>query len=100
MALGSCGSVLDPTDGCQVETFTCALLAAWSALPGQLQQRLEQRVGAPLDRLPVAHLVRPVAAPAPGGDEEHPGVGHRRQVLGVVARPRRHALVAELELLA
>src|SRR5258705_441739 len=71
-----------------------------AALAGQRQQRVEQRVGAPLDRLPVAHLVGPVAAPAPRGDEEHARGGHQNQVLGVVARPRGHPLVAELELLA
>ena len=72
-------SVLDPAHGCQVETFTCGPMAAGSAaLSGQRQQRVEQRVGAPLDRLPVAHLVGPVAAPAPRGDEEHARVGHRR----------------------
>src|SRR6185295_1421066 len=77
-----------------------ARVFAWAPSPGQAQERLQQRVGAPSDRLPVAHLVGPVAAPAAGGNEQHPGGGDRGQVLGVVARAGGHAPVAEAQRVA
>src|SRR5882672_4740950 len=70
------------------------------ALAREGEQRVKQRIAAALDGLPVAHLVRSMAAPALGRDEQHAGRGDRREVLGVVPGPGGHALVLELERLA
>src|SRR5574341_501849 len=50
------------------------------------EQRVQEDVGAALDRRRVARLVHAVALPALRRDEDHPGVRDRREVLRVVPR--------------
>src|SRR3989442_4912677 len=61
--------------------------AAQAALGREREQRVEKRVGAALDRLPIAHLVHAMAAPALGGDEDHPGVRSEEHTSELQSRP-------------
>src|SRR5713101_4860147 len=66
-------------------------------LAGEPKQGVQERVGAALYGAPIARLVGTVAPAALRGNEEHARVGHEGEILGVMARARRHPLDLELE---
>src|SRR5205814_7295179 len=68
-----------------------------ATLRGQTQQRVQQHVGAALDRVPVAHLVDAMTAAAVRRDEDHARLGDAGEILRVVARRGVEAARRETE---
>src|SRR5258706_1749654 len=68
-------------------------------LPGQPQRRVEQHVGAVDTIGPLAELARRVADAGARGDEDHAGLGERRQVLPIVPGAGDQLLPAQPQLI-